>query len=137
MIPAVSLHLINHMRAPDQYFGPDVVCIKIKLKVASKFTCHKLHMSYVFLHSTFISLIFCISYEYYLRNKKFSFCGHYCKEKQRLQMTHFLFYLELKIETQGHITISHYNTYLGFFQDNVVDIANLSHRLTPCNVSIS
>ena len=55
----VSRHPINHMRAPYQYFGPDVVCIKIKLKVASKFTCHKLHMSYVFLHSTFISLIFC------------------------------------------------------------------------------
>ena len=60
MLATTSRHLRNHMRASYQYFVPDVVCIKIKLKVASKFTCHKMHMSYVFLHSTFITYIFCL-----------------------------------------------------------------------------
>ena len=73
-------------------------------------------------------------YEYYLQNKKFSFCGHYCKEKQRLKMTHLFFYLELKTKTQGHITnnIYHYKMKVVFVnQDNPFQTTPFASRFPP------
>ena len=59
------------------------------------------------------ALFLFICYEYYLQNKKnlVLLWAPHSEEKQRLKMTHFLFYLELKIETQGHNTnnISQHN----------------------------